>query len=412
MTARRPTMPLALLFSLSVRNLFRHRRRNFMLLLAISVAVAGVALTNSLIRGFQADMRDAAVDNLTGHIKVLAPGYRDDPGIDKRFRVADGWHDTLAGAPVAGWAPRIRVPAVLMSERETRGIQFVGIDPSREDISFVGDVAVSGERLADAADGRLLLGKALAEQLRTDVGYRLVVMAQGADGLNREAGFRVAGLFDGDGTGLEKAFAFTGLERLQTLLGTSAVTEISVRLEHDEPELLDTLVRRLREAYPAQDVLRWEALEPQAAAMFEYADMAIFIWFLILMSALVFGLVNTLVTAVMERTRELGMLRAVGMRPGTVVMQVVLESSVIMAAGVAVGLLIGGGLVWWLRDGIDLSAWSEGVELAGMRSILVPRLLAGDVALVTGMSLLLGVLASLYPAWRAVKIKPLEAMQR
>lgn len=412
MTARRSRMPLPLLFSLSVRNLFRHRRRNLMLLLAISVAVAGVALTNSLIRGFQADMRDAAVDNLTGHIKVLATGYRDDPGIDKRFHAPEDWRNALSGIPAAGWASRIRVPAVLMSERETRGIQLVGIDPSREDISFVGDVAVSGERLADVEDGRLLLGRALAEQLRTGVGYRLVIMAQGADGLNREAGFRVAGLFDGDGTGLEKAFAFTGLERLQTLLGTSAVTEISVRLDHDEAQRMDTAVRRLQDAFPAQEVLRWEALEPQAAAMFEYADMAIFIWFLILMSALVFGLVNALVTAVMERTRELGMLRAVGMRPGTVIMQVVLESSIIMGAGVAAGLLIGGGLVWWLRDGIDLSAWSQGVELAGMRSILVPRLLAADVALVAGMSLVLGVLASLYPAWRAVKIKPLEAMQR
>lgn len=412
MTAHGRSIPLSLLFALSTRNLFRHRRRNIMLLLAISVAVAGVALTNSLIRGFQADMRDAAVDNLTGHIKVLAPGYRDDPGIDRRFHVPADWSAALSGMPVAGWAPRIRVPAVLMSERETRGIQLVGIDPSREDISFVGDVAVRGERLADVEDGRLLLGKALAAQLRTDLGYRLVVMAQGADGLNREAGFRVVGLFDGEGTGLEKAFVFTGLERLQALLGTTAVTEIAVRLDDDESDVVDTVVRRLQEVFPAEEVLRWEALEPQAAAMFEYADMAIFIWFLILMSALVFGLVNALVTAVMERTRELGMLRAVGMRPGTVVMQVVLESSIIMAAGVAVGLLFGGGLVWWLRDGIDLSAWSEGVELAGMRSILVPRLLAADVALVTGMSLMFGVLASLYPAWRAVKIKPLEAMQR
>jgi ABC-type lipoprotein release transport system permease subunit len=146
--------------------------------------------------------------------------------------------------------------------------------------------------------------------------------------------------------------------------------------------------------------------------MFAFADMAIFIWFLIMMGALVFGLVNTLVTAVMERTREFGMLRAVGMRPWAVVVQVVIESSLIMLAGVVAGLALGGGLVWLLADGIDLSRWSQGVELAGMRSLLVPHLYVADLLLVAGMSLVLGALASLYPAWRAVKIEPLEALRR
>jgi ABC-type lipoprotein release transport system permease subunit len=103
-------MPIRLLFDLSARNLFRHRRRNAMLLAAICVAVAGVTVMNSLIRGFQQDMREAAVENLTGHIKVLAPGYRDDPGIQKSFEVVQGWQPDLPRAELAGWAPRLRTP--------------------------------------------------------------------------------------------------------------------------------------------------------------------------------------------------------------------------------------------------------------------------------------------------------------
>lgn len=146
--------------------------------------------------------------------------------------------------------------------------------------------------------------------------------------------------------------------------------------------------------------------------MFAFADMAVYIWFLIMMGALAFGLVNTLITAVMERTREFGMLRALGMRRSLLVMQVVIESSLIMAVGVLVGLAIGCLGVLALADGIDLSQWAQGVEMAGMRSLLVPRLLPGDLLLVGAMSLGLGVLASLYPAWRAVKIEPLEALRR
>ena len=403
-------MPLKLLLQLSGRNLFRHKRRNFMLLLAIVVAVSGVTLMNSLIRGMQFDMQDAAVANLTGHVKILAPGYLDDPSIEKSFLLAEGWEPDLPAEDLEGWAARIRIPAVIMSERETRGVQFVGIDPAQEFISFLGDADYVGEPLADAEDRRVVIGQVLAEQLETDVGRRLVLITQGADGLNREAGFKIAGLYDAEGEGLEKMFVFTGIARLQQLVDADVVTEVSVKLTHN-PAMLSAK-RVLAEFFVGLDVKDWQELEPQAAAMFVFADSAIFIWFLIMMGALIFGLVNTLITSVMERVSEFGMLRAVGMRPGSVIVQVVLESTLIMAVGVALGLLGGWLFILWLGEGIDLSQWSAGVETFGMRSLLVPRLLVADLVLVASMSLFFGILASLYPAWRAVKIKPLDALRR
>ncbi len=404
-------MPVNLLLQLSVRNLFRHKRRNFMLLLAITVAVAGVVVTNALIRGMQYDMREAAVANLTGHIKVLAPGYLDDPNIEKSFSLDADWQPDLPPEEIEGWAPRIRIPAVIMSERETRGVQFVGIDPSREGISFLGDVSIDGEGLADAADGRVLIGTELARQLETVVGRRLVLITQGLDGRNREAGFRIAGTYDAEGTALEKQFVFTGVEALQGLVEAEVVTEVSIKLKDEEHEA--SIKETLAGFFSGLEVMNWQELEPQAAAMFVYVDSAIFIWFLVIMGALIFGLVNTLITAVMERIKEFGMLRAVGMKSSAVIVQVVLESTVIMLAGVAVGVVVGWLLATqWLGDGIDLTAWAQGIELAGMRSVLTPYLLLQDIVLVTVMSLFFGVLAALYPAWRAVKIKPLEALRR
>jgi ABC-type lipoprotein release transport system permease subunit len=401
---------LKLLLQLSQRNLFRHRRRNIMLLLAICVAVAGVTVMNSLIRGFQYDMREAAVANLTGHVKILAPGYLDDPNIEKSFTLAQDWQPNLPADQLEGWAARIRIPAVIMSERETRGIQFVGIDPAQEHISFIGHATYTGERLASAEDRRVVIGKELARQLETAVGRRLVLITQGADGLNREAGFRIAGTFDAEGTALEKQFVFTGLTALQAMVDADVVTEVSIKLASYPKEF--SIKQVFVEFFTGLDVLDWQELEPQAAAMFVFADAAVFIWFLIMMGALIFGLVNTLVTAVMERVQEFGMLRAVGMRPGAVIAQVVLESTLIMVTGIAIGLLLGWGFYLWLQDGIDLSQWAEGVELAGMRSLLVPRLLVEDLILVAGLSLVFGILAALYPAWRAVKIKPMEALRR
>jgi ABC-type lipoprotein release transport system permease subunit len=402
---------LKLLAALSARNLLRHKRRNAMLLLAICVAVAGVVLTNALIRGMQFDMREAAVANLTGHLKVLEPGYLDDPNIEKSFELDPEWQPAVPPAEMEGWTARIRIPAVIMSERETRGVQLVGIDPGRESISFLGDVPIEGEDLKDAEDARVLVGAELARQLETKVGRRLVLITQGVDGRNREAGFRIAGLYDAEGTALEKQFVFTGIGALQRLVDANVVTEVSIKLagEDVEPAVKDDLSHE----FSGLDVKDWQELEPQAAAMFVYVNSAIFIWFLVIMGALIFGLVNTLITAVMERVREFGMLRAVGMKPASVVMQVVLESTLIMVVGLGIGLALGWVLTsWWLGDGIDLSQWAEGVEMAGMRSVLKPRLMVEDLVLVAGLSLGFGVLAALYPAWRAVKIKPLEALRR
>ena len=408
--AARSALPFKLLLQLSLRNVLRHKRRNGMLLSAILVAVAAVVVSSALVRGFQRDMLEAAVANLTGHVKILAPGYLDDPNVQQSFQLAEDWRPDLDDAALAGWAPRVRIPAAIMSERSTRGIQLVGIDPAREHISFIGNAALEGEPLNDASDRRILVGHALAEQLETRLGRRLVIITQGADGRNREAGFRIAGLYDAEGTGLEKTYVFTGLKALQGLLDAEVVTEVSIRL-HGEAAPLG-LKAALKEFFTGLSVLDWQELEPNSAALFAVADMAIFIMFLIMMSALIFGLVNALATSVMERIRELGLLRALGMRPGSVVVQVVLESSILMLAGVLAGIAIGALFLYWLADGIDLSRWAQGVEGIGLRGVLKPIPQLADMALIGAMSMALGLLASLYPARRAVKIKPLEALGR
>jgi ABC-type lipoprotein release transport system permease subunit len=403
-------MSLKLIWQLSFRNILRHRRRNLMLFLAIAIAVTGVTGMNTLIRGMQYDMLDSAVENLTGHIKLHAPEYRDDPNINKGFPMADNFAPPVDAGEVMGWAARIRIPAVIMSERETRGIQIVGVDPNDEYISFLGDVPIEGEGLTDASDGRILIGKELADQLETKIGRRIVIVTQGIDGANREKGYRIVGTYDAEGTGLEKIYAFTGLANLQGLLDSDYVTEVSIRLksEPQTPSMKDSLVR----AFQDLAVLDWQELEPQAAAMFVFADGAIYIWFLLMMTTLIFGLVNTLITSVMERVRELGMVRALGMSKRMVLIQVVVESTLIMAIGVAFGLA--GGYLFYLSiaDGLDLSAWAEGMESVGMSSVMVPVLHWADFFLVAYLSLIFGVIASLYPAWRAVRIQPLEALRK
>jgi ABC-type lipoprotein release transport system permease subunit len=404
-------MRLALLVQLSWRNIWRYRRRNSMMLMAILIAVSMIVLANALIRGWQVGMVDSVVGNLTGHVKVMTSDYRVEPSIQHGFVPPAQWQPQISSENLLGWTARVVVPGVIVSERDTRGVQLVGINPGEElPISFLGSAQIEGDMLDGVDDARILLGKALAEQLRTRLGRRVVLMSQGGDGRNREAGFRIAGLYDSEGIAAEKMIVFLGRESLQAMLGSDNVTEISLRLRDDE---LDQSVRDgMQFEFKLLQASTWDELEPQAAALFKYADVAILVWFGIMMTALAFGLVNTLVTAVMERVKELGMLRALGMRAGMVVTHVVIECLLIVVIGVLMGLLLGIIFVYRLRDGIDLGEWAAGIEAFHVQTLLVPHLVLGDLLMVLGLSLLFGLLASVYPAWRAVRVSPLDAMRR
>lgn len=402
-------MSMSLAFQLSFRNIVKHKRRNSMLFAAIAVAVIGSSLAMGLIRGWQADMLESAVGNLTGHIKVHATGYRDNPSIQRGFELSADYQPEVSEQDLMGWAARIQVPAVIMSERETRGIQLVGIDPGSESISFLNEVVVDGDNLTGPDDGRVIIGKELARQLATRVGLRLVIMTQGSDGLTRERGFRIAGTYDAEGTSLEKVYVFSGLEKIQSLLDTKNVTEVSVRLKEETKKL--SVQALLVDAFVGLDVLNWQELNPQTATLYVFTDTIIYIFFFFIMGALIFGLVNTLIASVMERTKEFGMLRALGMNRRTILLQVVIESLLVMLVGLVIGLVVSYLIFQSLAGGIDLSAFGQGMEQFGLRAILYPILRVDDFVTVAVMSLIMGVVASYWPARRAMKITPLEAMR-
>ena len=404
---------LTLLFNLSLRNIVRYRRRNFFLFAAIAVAVGGTTLSNSLIRGWQVDMLETAVSGLSGHIKMQAPGFADDPSLQRAFSASTNvvLDDQL---PVAGIAKRINLPAVISSERETRGVAMIGIDPADEAISLYRDFEVSGESLAGPDDGRLLIGKALAETLQTKIGRRVVMIVEGADGKSRERGYRIAGVFDSPTNWPEEALVFTGLQALQDTLATVGlarpITELSVVLDSDEDRPM--AAEKLRDQHPQLVVKDWRQMQPQIAEIVDVVDATMVIWFILIMSALTFGLVNTLIATVMQRTQELGMLRALGMNKQLLLIQVVMECVGIMVVGVIAGLILGVLLVFGLGEGIDLSAFSESVEAFGMSTFLKPVLTVEDLLLFGGLSMLVGLFASFFPARRALKISPLMAMNR
>jgi len=398
---------------LAWRSVLRNRRRSGVILVAIAVGLWSMLVFAAFTRGWSNDVRHNAIETLTGHLQLHAPGYLDDPSVDRTMDPpGEALLALLDGPQVAAWASRVRVPAVVMSERETAGVTLVGIDPAREaGLSFVAGAVREGRDLAGPDDDGVLVGRRLAKRLGTGLGKRVVLMSQAGDHSVVDRGFPIVGIYEADRSSTEMSFVFVGGGRAQRMLGLgSRVSEVSVALR--DPSGLDGFLRRARAAAPGQDVQPWTALEPMAEAMVALGEAWIWIFYVVMYVAMAFGLVNTLLMAVLERTREFGLVQALGMRPLLILEQVLAESSMLLGMGVLAGGLLAGVTLALLRGGIDFSAFAEGAEMWGMSKVIYPTLGLADVASAVVFVVTLGLVASLYPARRAARKVPVEAITR
>ncbi len=399
---------------LAWRNLWRNYRRTLIMISAVTVGAWAIIFMTALMRGMVNDMVRDGIESLPGHVQAHNPGFRDDPSVASLLSSGDAEIAArLDGAGLRAWATRVNVPAVVSSERATRGVTLIGIDPLGErGLSFLADAMADGRALRDADDDGLVLGRKLLAELETEVGKRVVVMSQDPANEIVDRGFRVGGGFDTGLDQLEEAMVFTGKHAAQALLGIEGrVTELAV-LGNDF-RAVDGLVAQVRALLPEDtEVLPWYELDRYIGAMLDVMDGFVLVWIVVIFIALSFGVVNTLVMAIFERTREIGLMLALGMRPSGILLQVVCESLILLAIGLALGTGLAWATVLPLRGGIDISSVARGMEMFGAGSTLYPELLWRDVRLAVGVVLLLGFVASLPPAWRASRYRPVEALTR
>lgn len=405
---------LKVLALLAWRNLWRNHRRTLVMLGAISFGVWAMIFMTALTQGMVNEMIKDGISTLPGHVQVHNPDYLDDPTVENLLPMTDtDLADTMLSSGIAVWASRVKVPAVITSERESRGITLLGIDANAERaFSFIDYDAVEGRFLEDVDDTGVVIGRKLAETLQTEVGKRIVIMTQSANNDIADRGFRVVGIFDARMEGLEKTFVMTGKTTVQALLGIgNRVTELVILgadYRNVEP-LLNRVSLSFRDDVA---VTPWHQLDRYLGAMLEVMDGFVLVWVIVIFLALSFGLVNTLVMAVFERIREIGLMLALGMRPSAILGQIVLESMLLLTLGLALGNLLAWASIKPLEAGIDVSIVAEGMAMMGASSMLYPQLRLADVVLANIVVLTLGFLASLSPAWRASRLEPIEAITK
>jgi ABC-type lipoprotein release transport system permease subunit len=404
---------LTLLYTLAWRNVWRNRRRTLVILLAIAFGIWSMVTLAAIMRGMIEQQVRNTINNLTGHMQVHAVGYRDDPAIDNSMPPpGPTMLRILRGDNVRAWAARVRIPAVVASERESAGVTLVGIDPEAEQgLSFIAQAVTEGRYLQSPSDRGLLLGRKLAERLETRLGKRIVLMSQDMDNDIADRGFRVVGIFDANTEATETSYVFVGRTLAQDMLKLGRwISELALVV--DDRQDLDATLQGLTNAAQGLDIQPWTKLEPMLVLTVKMYDATMLIWFVVVFLAMSFGLVNTLLMAVFERTREIGMFQALGMRPRFILSQVLLESLTVLIIGMAMGNVLAWATIAYLGGGLNLSAFAKGLEWAGLSSVIYPLVAASDVIAANLLVIVLGIIASLYPAWRAARYVPVEAITR
>lgn len=398
---------------IACRNLLRSKRRSIMTLVIVAIGISSCCVLAALARGLTEQMIKNAIYTLTGHIQIHAPAYRDDPTIENSLSaLSQSERQRLKLDNVKHWSARIKTPGVVMSERESAGIHLVGIDPSQEvGFSIAGQTVTIGRNLKDSKDTGIVVGNALLETLQTAVGKRVVIMTRDRSGVIADRGFRVIGAYEAELKSTEKSYIFAGIGTVQQMLGAEQlISEVALTVHH-QSVLADTR-SQLRKIFPEADIHTWPELEPLLEAMTTIQGGFLIIWFGVVMICVSFGIVNTIFMSVFERTRELGVMQALGMKPLSILLQIVFESLLLIVLGTVAGLGVGVWGVHALSNGVDISQFARGAEQAGIGSTVFPVIFLQDITCITLLMIFIGTFGSLYPAYFAARQIPARQIGR
>lgn len=402
---------------LAWRNIWRNPRRTAVITIAIVIGVWSMIFLGALMQGIVVGMIENGVSTLTGDVQIHKQGYLSDPVVENTMTNPKEVADALARVLPADakYTVRIRVGAIASNARHSAGITMVGVDPEREsEVSFIGPEAIIEGRYLESGDEHgIVVGEALIEKFETRLGHKLVLMSQDTNKEISSRSFRIVGIFQAEMEGTEKQFGFVTRESAEKMLALAGgISEISISLpDHaTAPDVVAALRGALPESY---EIKPWRELLPLLDAYIRINDTFALIWALVVFIAMSFGIVNTTLMAVFERMREFGLLKALGMKPWWIIRDVLTESVFLLIMGMILGNLLGFLSSWALADkGIDLSALAAGVEYAGMSRVIYPAIDPRDVITANLVVLILGLLVGLYPAAKAAKFTPVEALAR
>ena len=407
------------LWSVAWRNLWRHKRRS--LITAFAMAI-GVAMCMSMIAwsdGMYDEMFKIMVEQQLGHVQVHHPDYPTRglvfdalPGRAALLDEIDGLAGTVAASP------RIDGFALLGGAKKSAGGQVVGIDPARHrQVSNVHERIQEGEFLSDDAAREIIIGHKLAEEIQVGLGDEVVAVTQATDGSVGNDLYIVVGTFKTGDVGMDQSGGYIHIDDAEELLALYDQAH-GITVLTGNAEEVEAYSAALSAAVAVEEKIQvqpwWEA-SPATAQMMGMRDFTAYFLLGIVFAVAAFGIVNTMMMSVYERTREMGVLRALGLSKGKLVWLVVFESFFLAGLAATIGLVLGGLADWYLvAHGLDFtSSMPDGFSWEGVMldPVMKGAVHAEGIVLTVAAVFIVSILSSLWPAWRATRLQPVTAIR-
>jgi putative ABC transport system permease protein len=402
------------LVKISWRNIWRNRSRSLTIITAIVLGLMGGVFSAAMRLALEQQQFEDTVENQVSHIQIHHPGFIANP--EARYRIENGRkiaEELNDRNDIVVASPRTVFDGMISTANMNAPVRIKGIDPVTEARTTSLD-AIMVEGTYFEQNGRLpsiIIGEALAGDLNAGAGSRIVLTFQDTEGEVVSASFRVEGTYTVTSRSFEERTVFARAPVINDLIGApEAVTEIAVVIE--DPDDYRVVADELANLYPGTEVRHWADLEPSLYYSLEVLNEAL-IWILIIIiMAVSFGLLNTILMSILERVRELGVLMAIGMKKIRVFSMIVLETTMIAILGGITGLILSFAMVNILgRTGVPVPG-GEGLKEFGYASVLYPRLETGFYFEIAVVLVIFAILAAIYPAWKAITLQPAEAVRQ
>ena len=408
---------MSLLIKLALRNLRRNLRRTIITLLAIAVGLVVMMLGLCLQYGSYKEMVNSGVSQIAGHVVVQKEGYQEQREplmvLNNTQQLAQQLQNDF---PAATITKRAFLGGLLTSPKGPAAANVIAVDPKAEGkISEFKEKLIEGEWLDDDPKS-LVIGANMAETLGAKVGKKLVFTAQYDDTEMKSHLFRVKGIFRMGSAEADSFIAYSNLGVVETVLDKKdSLHQVAVHLDDVNDSAKATKKSRENISTEGLDILSWEQAIPDIKKMIDVDKKSNGLIHFVLAIIVAMGILNTMLMSVLERTKELGVLLSIGMKPRQLSIMVMLEGLFIGLIGSLLGLLLGSAACYPLVTyGLDLTArMGESYDAAG---VTISAVIHGayhwpSIVTYSCLAALFSTLSAIYPAWRITKLKPVDAMR-
>ena len=396
---------------MALRDLGRNRRRSFFSSLALGLGLAILLLMAAMFAGELRGSRESSIALSSGHLQVRAMTYDED-------KTSLAWKDliedpaSLAGQvaslePVEAATPRLFASGIVNSGEESVGVRIVGIDPQSEANDPYRDGMLSGEFLNEDDRQGILIGLPLAEKLSLKVGNSLVLLVNTSNGDIDEQTFSIRGIYTTQTSSLDEITILMPLSKAQAITSTEDHASIIFVLLKDTDQTGAVAAALQSSTY---QILTWQELNPLLSVMDEVVSSYIYILYLIVLGITATVIINTLIMSVYERTREIGILSALGMRSRNIMTMFLVESSLLAIGGVILGLIIGGLMVAYATK-VGFYIGDMGLTGIIMSDRIYAYLTPKDAISLSTIAFIVTLIAGFYPALMASRMEPVVALR-